>query len=415
MTWRPGKKPGPLRVAGDADLPGGFRGYLVEFLDWSAARQLAPMTVKARRIEMGYFIDWCEERSIQRPDEVTRALLERYRQHVFLYRRKTDGQPLSFQTQSKRLISVRTFFQWMTRQHHMLYNPASELELPRQQQRLPRHILSVAEIEQVLNACLRDADGGEPAGLGLRDRAMLEALYSTGMRRSELVALRVDDMDLQQGTVFVRLGKGGKDRVVPIGERACRWIEKYLYEVRPDYIEDVDEGTLFLAKHGEAMQGKQLSGIVKKAIAAAELERFKDTHPNAACHLLRHACATHMLENGADIRYIQALLGHASLSTTQVYTRVSILQLKAVHEKTHPARLQGRGGAECGAVEPESTDAQQALLQALAADDEGDGDDVAADAPSLHRGNATGSASSTAHQSQAPQAAQGHETGHGRH
>jgi integrase/recombinase XerD len=131
--------------------------------------------------------------------------------------------------------------------------------------------------------------------------------------------------------------------VVPIGERACRWIEKYLQAIRPLYLEasgEPDDGTLFLAKHGQGMQGKQLSVIVKKSIEAAQLERFKETHPNAACHLFRHACATHMLEAGADIRYIQALLGHSKLTTTEVYTQVSILQLKAVHEKTHPARMQ---------------------------------------------------------------------------
>ena len=333
MTGRPGKKPAPLRVAGDPEIAGGFHGYLVEFIDWTAARQFSSMTVKARRIETGYFIDWCEERGIRRPDEVTRALLERYRQHVFTYRRKTDGAPLSHQTQGKRLISVRAFFQWMARQHHLLHNPASELELPRPQQRLPRHILSVAEVEQVLNAC----DTQEP--LGLRDRAMLEALYSTGMRRSELTGLRTDTVDLSRGTVFIRQGKGAKDRVVPIGERACRWIERYVFEVRPALIDVEDDGVLFLAKHGQGMQAKQLSVIVRGAIAAANLERFQDTHPNAACHLLRHACATHMLENGADIRYIQALLGHADLSTTEVYTRVSIQQLKAVHDRTHPARM----------------------------------------------------------------------------
>jgi integrase/recombinase XerD len=381
VSGRPGKKPGPLRVAGDPETPGGFRGYLVEFLAWTAARQFSAMTGKARRIEMGYFIDWCEPRSVNRPDEVTRAILERYRQYVFLYRRKTDGAPLSFTTQGKRLSSVRAFFQWMARQHHLLYNPASELELPRQQQRLPRHILSVAEVEQVLNAC----DTGESTGLGLRDRAMLEALYSTGMRRGELVNLRGDD--LGRGTVLIRLGKGNKDRVVPIGDRACRWIEKYLYEIRPRYIEDEDGGVLFLAKHGEAMQGKQLSGIVKKAIEQAKLERFQDTHPNAACHLLRHACATHMLENGADIRYIQALLGHADLSTTEVYTRVSILQLKAVHDRTHPARLQRAGSDQSATATSDPAAAREALLGAIAADGDDDRDDrddgtdaVAADA-----------------------------------
>jgi integrase/recombinase XerD len=345
VTGRPGKRPGALRLAGDPEQAGGFRAYLVDFLAWTAARQYSAMTVKARRIELGYFIDWCEERAIRRPDEVTRALLERYRQHVYTYRRKTDGAPLSHQTQAKRLISVRAFFQWLARQHHLLYNPASELELPKQQQRLPRHILSVAEVEQVLNAC----DTSEP--LGLRDRAMLETLYSTGMRRAELTGLRADDLDLNRGTVFVRLGKGAKDRVVPIGERACRWVERYLFQVRPDLVDVDDDGTLFLAKHGEGMQAKQLSVIVRNAIGRANLERFADTHPNAACHLLRHACATHMLENGADIRYIQALLGHADLSTTEVYTRVSIQQLKAVHEKTHPARMPGLGGAQSRAVD----------------------------------------------------------------
>lgn len=370
MTWRPGKKPGPVRVAGDPKTQGGFRAYLVEFLDWLAARRFSLHTIKNRRIELGYFIDWCEERGIQRPDDVTRAMLERYRQHVFHYRRKSAGgktteagQPLSFQSQAKRLVSVRVFFQWLARQHYLLYNPASELELPRPEKRLPRHILTVAEVEQIINAI----DTGEPTGLGLRDRAMLETLYSTGMRRAELVNLRIDDVDLDRGTVLIRQGKGAKDRMVPIGSRACRWIEKYVYTVRPLYIDDVDSQTLFLAKHGDGMRGNQLSVIVKKAIEAANLERFTDTHPNAACHLFRHACATHMLENGADIRYIQALLGHEDLSTTEVYTRVSILQLKAVHERTHPARLQGRGGDNDAMDEANSDDPRDRLLAALEA------------------------------------------------
>jgi integrase/recombinase XerD len=373
MSWRPGKKAGPLHVAGDPETSGGFRAYLVDFLEWMAARRFSAHTIKNRRIELGYFIDWCEERSILRPDDVTRALLERYRQHVFHYRRKSaggtaspEGQPLSFQTQAKRLISVRVFFQWLARNHHLLYNPASELELPRPEKRLPRHILSVAEVEQIMNAL----DTTEPTGLGLRDRAMLEALYSTGMRRAELVALRTDDVDLERGTVLIRQGKGAKDRMVPIGRRACAWIEKYLYTVRPLYIDDVDSAILFLAKHGEGMQGKQLSVIVKKAIEAANLDRFQDTHPNAACHLFRHACATHMLENGADIRYIQALLGHEDLSTTEVYTRVSILQLKAVHERTHPARLQGRSGDDGGEDDLPPADPRESLLAMLEAEND---------------------------------------------
>jgi len=332
-TRRPGKAPGPLHHAGAAGVPGGFREFLVEFLSWMTVRGFSAHTLKNRRIAIGYFIDWCEARDVARPSEVTRAMLERYRRHVFYYRRPATGAPLTLDSQGQRLTAVRVFFQWLTRQHHLLYNPASELELPRQQTRLPRHILTVAEIEQVLAAI----DLAEP--LGLRDRAMLEALYSTGMRRAELVGLRIEDVSMSRGTVLIRQGKGGKDRVVPIGARALAWIEKYLYEIRPNYLDGEDGGGLFLAVHGAPMQAKQLSNIARKAIEAAKLERFRAAHPNAACHLFRHACATHMLENGADIRAIQALLGHATLSTTQVYTQVSILHLKAVHERTHPARL----------------------------------------------------------------------------
>lgn len=388
MSWRPGKRPGALRIAGDPDTPGGFRAYLVEFLDWLAARRFSVHTLKNRRIELGYFIDWCEERGIHRPDDVTRAMLERYRQHVFHYRRKhaggaasPEGQPLSFQTQGKRLISVRVFFQWLTRSHYLLYNPASELELPRPEKRLPRHLLTIAEVEQILNA----TDTFDPTGRGVRDRAMLETLYSTGMRRAELVNLRIDDVDIERGTVLIRQGKGAKDRVVPIGQRACRWIEKYLYGIRPRYIDDVDPPTLFLAKHGDGMRGNQLSGIVKKAIEAASLERFADTHPNAACHLFRHACATHMLENGADIRYIQALLGHADLSTTEIYTQVSILQLKAVHERTHPARLERVSRDQTQWAGEDLGEAAQTLLEAIEADSEDETDGVPADAPKAAR------------------------------
>ncbi len=339
MRQRPGRRAGAERYAGAADTPGGFRAYLIDHVAWLRAMQYSESLIKNRRIELGYFIEWCEERSIARPGDVTRAMLERYRQHVFHHRRQCPGpghgQPLSFVTQGRRLSSVRQFFQWLTRQHHLLFNPASELELPRLEKHLPRHILTVAEIEQILNAI----DLNEPSGLGIRDRAMLETLYSTGMRRGELVALRIDDVSIPRGTILIRLGKGMKDRVVPVGERALTWIERYLYTVRASFVGAEDSGVLFLANYGEAMQGKQLSGIVKKAIERANLERFATTHPNAACHLFRHACATHMLENGADIRYIQALLGHSELSTTEIYTRVEISKLKEVHTRTHPARM----------------------------------------------------------------------------
>jgi len=354
------RKPVPRHYAGDPSIRGGFRSYLIEFIEWTEAMNFSASLIKNRRVEMGYFIDWCEARSITTPHDVTRAILESYRQHVFAYRKPRDGLPLCFETQGRHLLSVRSFFKWMTRQHHLLFNPASELDLPKHEKRLPRHVLTVAEIAQILNV----PDTGAANGMGIRDRAIMETLYSTGMRRAELVNLDLTDLDSERGTVLIRQGKGKKDRMVPIGERALTWIARYVQEVRPRYLDEESDTTLFISKHYERLTGKQLSGVVKTAIDGANLERVQISGPlNSSCHLFRHACATHMLENGADIRYIQALLGHADLTTTEVYTRVAIVKLKEVHNATHPARLERAPGTP---VAPDKAGEAQALLAALA-------------------------------------------------
>jgi integrase/recombinase XerD len=352
---RRGRKAGPERFAGDITVAGGWRSYLVDFVQWMRTLHYSEHTVRHRRIDLGYFVTWCEERSIRTPQEVTRAMLERYRGHVFGLR-KADGNPLAFGNQFKRLMALRVFFKWMTRSHHLLFNPAAELELPKVQKRLPRHVLSVAEVEQVLN----QAEVADP--LGLRDRAILETLYSTGIRRQELLSLVLSDLDLERGTLMIRQGKGGKDRMVPIGSRACAWLDKYLREVRPSLAAEPDDGTLFLSVSNEKLSANRLSELVKGYLDAAGLPRA------GSCHLLRHACATHMLENGADIRYIQALLGHESLSSTEVYTRVTIVKLKEVHEHTHPARLKPAGAAQAIASTSTPADPHRALRQALAAE-----------------------------------------------
>jgi integrase/recombinase XerD len=171
--------------------------------------------------------------------------------------------------------------------------------------------------------------------LGLRDRAMLEVLYCTGIRRAELCSLRIFDVDSYRGTIFVRHGKGLRDRVVPLGERAVMWLAKYVAESRPQLVAAVDEGALFLTAQGEPMTNMRATQMVRDAVIAAGIDK------KGACHLFRHTVATLMLENGADIRYIQHLLGHAYLTTTQIYTHVSIHKLKEVHAQTHPgAHLQ---------------------------------------------------------------------------
>ena len=200
--------------------------------------------------------------------------------------------------------------------------------MPRLERRLPRHVLNISEAEQVLNM----ADTNDP--LGIRDRAIMEMLYSTGMRRMELINLNIYDIDGERGTLIIRQGKGKKDRMIPIGDRAVKWIDKYLYEIRPTLVISPDHGTLFLTGQGEAFTPGRLTQMVRTYVSASGIGK------KGACHLFRHTMATLMLEHGADIRYIQEMLGHAKLETTQIYTQVSIRKLKQIHTLTHPAKLE---------------------------------------------------------------------------
>jgi integrase/recombinase XerD len=159
----------------------------------------------------------------------------------------------------------------------------------------------------------------------------LETLYSTGIRRSELINLKLYDIDVKNGSLMVRQGKGQKDRYVPLGSRAIRWLKRYLEEIRPSIVIEPDEGYVFVHEFGEPFSKNRLSDMIKKHLRAAGVDK-----PGAA-HLFRHAMATHMLTNGADIRFIQAILGHAQLTTTEIYTHVTIAKLKEVHAMTHPA------------------------------------------------------------------------------
>ncbi len=336
------------------------QALLVDFLEWSRVTRYAEETVRVQAKALGYFFAWCEERGLTRPQEVTRPVLQRYQRHLFLYR-QASGKPLSWASQHQRLICVRSFFRWLTRNSYILYNPASELELPRRMHRLPRAILTASEAEQVLN----QADVATP--LGVRDRAILETLYSTGVRRKELIGLGVFDVNLDQGLVMVRQGKGGRDRLIPIGERAVAWVDKYLIEVRPSLAVEPDDGALFLSEEGRALALNQLSKLAKRYIESAAVGK------TGSCHLFRHTMATLMLENGADLRFIQQMLGHAEISTTQIYTQVAVKKLKEIHTVTHPARLERStaGASADPADDPASARKDLAAdLAAEAADEE---------------------------------------------
>ena len=349
----------PRPVVGNPDDGYGFHVWMQRYLEALRVKNYAERTVENRESYLGFFIQWCEERSITRPHEVTKPILERYQRHLF-HLRKENGKPLSFRAQHSRLVPIRGYFKWLTRQNVLLSNPASELELPRLERRLPRYVLTASEAEQVLcQPRLSEL-------MGLRDRAILEVLYSTGIRRMEVLNLSVFDVDAERGTLLVRQGKGKKDRMVPIGERAILWLEKYQSDVRPQLVVPPDEGTLFLTNLGESLSPNRLTQLAREYVQAAEVGK------SGACHLFRHTVATLMLENGADIRYIQEMLGHVELSTTQIYTQVSIHKLKQVHSATHPgARLERTRSSE---QEPACEPSAEALLEALAAESDEDED-----------------------------------------
>lgn len=301
-------------------------------LETAVARHLAhlraqgytPATVDSRAWLLGGFRAWAEERGAAFLADVTPPLVARYQRHLAQHR-KTDGQPLTSRTQRTRLVPLRTFGRWAEREKLVAENPVAELVMPRVGQPLPKAWLSAAETETIL-ALPRVA---EPTGL--RDRALLETLYSTGLRRLEALRLTAADLDFAGGAVSVRQGKGRKDRVIPIGERALAWLGKYLTEARPKLARVGDEaGPLFVTERGTPFTTKHLSALVTGYVARSGVGK------SGSCHLFRHTCATLMLEHGADIRHVQEQLGHACLQTTQIYTHVSIRKLKEVHAATHP-------------------------------------------------------------------------------
>ncbi len=335
--------------------PCGMYALLQEYLLWLRSRNYSEATLAGRELFLCGMIEWCGQRGVHRPGEVTKPILERYQRYLFHYRKK-NGDPLGFRSQYNRIVAIRTWFRWMARQNLIVSNPASDLELPRLEKRLPKAILSAREAELVLS----QPDVTDV--MGLRDRAILETLYSTGIRRMELVGLDVQSADVERGTLLVRQGKGKKDRMIPIGNRALVWIEKYLADARPQLVCGRDEGVLFLNRFGGMIAVDQLTNTVRGYIERSGIGKA------GSCHLFRHTMATLMLEGGADVRFIQAMLGHACLSTTEIYTQVSIQKLKEVHTLTHPANRnrRDRAAAEGADDAPEATEA--ALWAVLAAE-----------------------------------------------
>lgn len=320
-----GKAKGGRPDRSGSELPGEYElaAHRDSYLEWLESRSLSGETIDHRRGDLDLFFAWALERGVRDAPQVTLAILESYQKHVACYR-KANGKPLATRSQRKRLGAVQDYFRFLVRHGILSANPASDLIMPKKEARLPEQALTIHQVDAVL--AVPDIDDE----LGIRDRAMLELLYATAIRRSELAGLKVEDLNREAGTLIIRLGKGKKDRIVPVGSCAMHWCERYLEEVRPKLEIDASERALFLTGYGAGFHPNALGYTIRKRIRAAGIEK-------GGAHLMRHSCAQHLLEGGADIRYIQKLLGHASLETTAIYTEMSVEALRRVYSACHPA------------------------------------------------------------------------------
>lgn len=321
------RKPAPWpRTYSLGNDPQTLRGLVAPFVEYMRVRGFSEFTIHRRFHNLKLFFEWCDMRSITDPREMTRPMLERYQRYLFHYR-SADEKPLSPRSQHVYTSSVRAYFRFLARKNFILNNPAADLEMPRHGKQIPRNILTVAEVEQIMSVPNINNH------MGLRDRAMLETLYATGIRRFELIKLTIFDLEINHKTLMVKEGKCRMDRLIPISDRALAWIQKYLRETRPKFVMEPDDGTLFLRNSGGQLTPSCLGHIVTKHIANSGINK------KGSCHTFRHTMATLMLDGGADVRFIQRMLGHARLETTSIYTHVSIQKLQEVYLATHPGAL----------------------------------------------------------------------------
>ncbi len=277
---------------------------------------LSKNTLAAYRRDLALYADWLAR-------ERSRALLETGEADLSAYFAfRYTGSRLRASSQARLHSSLKRFFQYALRENRLRADPTLKLDTPKRPQRFPKS-LSEADVEALLAA--PDVD----TSLGLRDRAMLEMLYATGLRVSELVALKLLEISQDMGVVRV-FGKGGKERMVPMGEEASSWLTRYLSEGRPRLLARARSDAAFVTARGAAMTRQAFWYLIKRHARATVPGKHMSPHT------LRHAFATHLLNHGADLRVVQMLLGHADISTTQIYTHVARERLKLLHQKHHP-------------------------------------------------------------------------------
>lgn len=287
-----------------------------EFLSYiSVERGMANNTISSYKRDLSRFADYLKSKKIDSIDKVSRQMI-----NSFMMAERERG--LASNSVSRELACIKSFFKFLLKENIIKDDVANIIESPKLWKKLP-FTLNVGEVEALLNAPnVRDP-------MEMRDKACLELMYATGMRVSELVNLKMDDINM--GVGFAKcFGKGSKERIVPFGKKARESIQRYLEKSRPGLLKKNISNFLFLTRLSKPMSRQSFWKIIKRYVKIARIKK------NVTPHSLRHSFATHILERGADLRIVQEMLGHADISTTQIYTHVSKDRLKSIHQKFHP-------------------------------------------------------------------------------
>lgn len=293
-----------------------MEGYVDQFINYLAVdRGLAKNTLESYGRDLRQFQRYLENGKFENIQDSSRTTIIDYLNNL-----KLQGKAVS--TISRNIAALKAFYQYLVKENYLENDPAEKIETPKLEKRLPK-ILSIPEVEELLK------QPNVRVSVGLRDKAMLEVLYATGIRVSEIVALNISDINLDMGYVKC-YGKGSKERIVPLGSIAVKSVHEYINKGRSKIVRTYEEPALFLNHHGNRLTRQGFWKIIKKYASQAKI--IKEITP----HTLRHSFATHLLENGADLRSVQEMLGHADISTTQIYTQVTKNPLKEVYDRSHP-------------------------------------------------------------------------------
>ena len=312
------------------------RELAARYLAWLAATRYAGASIKSYGTDIKWFLRYLEARGVDRIADVTAETLAEY---SLCLRNQGNtvhkGGKISLSHVGHRLFAIKQFFGWLAEQMIILADPSEDLDFPRLPATLPRTILTQKEAQRLLDA----PDLKSP--VGYCDKALLEVVYSTGIRSSELFRLKVADFDPKNRTLFVKEGKCGKDRILPLPVISAGYLKEYIERVRPKFAKALkhDNGILFLTYTGSPLYPDGMTKIFKRTTKAAGIDK------HVTCMILRHSIASHLLENGMDMRYIQEFLGHERLSTTQIYSKVTLDGLRKMYNKFHPEEKRNRGTA----------------------------------------------------------------------